>query len=166
MKKLFIIILILFTWNNALADFSSDKHALVIGNSKYKEYPLRNPLNDANDIASTLKKLGFSVLKEVNANQQEMENAIRKFGRRLKEGDIALFYFSGHGVQVNGLNYLIPIGAEIESEDEIRYKAVEAGMVVGKLKRVQSRLNIIILDACRSNPFKYFRSLTRGFVCP
>ena len=140
------------------------KRALIIGNSTYADAPLRNPVHDATDIAAALKKLGFSVMTLFDATQQEMEQAIREFGSQLRSGDIALFYFSGHGSQVNGINYLLPIGADIYSEDEIKYKAVDAGMVLDKIERAGSRLNIIILDACRNNPYKGFRSASRGLA--
>jgi len=93
-----------------------------------------------------------------------MENAIRDFGKRLQSGDTALFYFSGHGIQVDGMNYLLPIGTKIDSVDEIKYKAVNANMVLDKLEQAGSQVNIIILDVCRNNPFARFRSLQRGLA--
>ena len=111
-----------------------------------------------------LKEFGFSVTKKTNVPQQEMEEAIRVFGKQLHAGDTALFYFSGHGVQVNGINYLLPIGILVDSEDEIKYKAVAAEMVLDKMEQAGSQLNIVILDACRNNPFQRFRSLSRGLA--
>lgn len=143
---------------------ASNKHALIIGNSAYKEVPLKNPVNDANDMASTLEQLGFTVLKKTNVDQQTIEQAFREFEQQLQSNDIALFYFSGHGLQIDGINYLLPIGADIYSADEIKYKAVNANMILDKLQNVGTQLNIIILDACRNNSIKQFRSLERGLA--
>jgi len=90
--------------------------ALVIGNSTYREVPLRNPVNDVRAMAKTLRELGFTVLAHENANKRTMEAAIIEFGRRLAEGGVGFFYYAGHGLQVRGRNYLVPIDAEIESE--------------------------------------------------
>ena len=143
---------------------ASNKSALVIGNGAYRDIPLRNPVNDAQAIAAALEKLGFRVTQKTNVTQPDMENAIREFGQALKKEDVALFYFSGHGIQVNGVNYLIPIGADIRSEDEVKYKAVDAGMVLDKLETAGNQLNIVILDACRNNPYKGARSMSRGLA--
>lgn len=143
----------------------SSKWALVIGNANYKENPpLLNPVNDASDVGEALRNLGFQVEKLTNGTQQQMEDAIRRLGKRVKEGDVALFYYSGHGVQVDGLNYLVPIEMKADSEDEIKYKAVPAEMVLDKFERVGSSLSIVVLDACRDNPFKKYRSLNAGLA--
>jgi len=140
--------------------------ALVVGNAAYKSSPLRNPVNDAFDVARTLRTLGFEVIHEENANQRTMENAISRFGRQLrKQGGVGLFYFAGHGIQVNGRNYLIPIDAEIETESDVRFEAVDAGRVLGKMEDAGNDLNIVILDACRDNPFaRSFRTSSKGLA--
>lgn len=139
--------------------------ALVIGNGAYDTAPLRNPVHDAQDMARTLKGLGFDVLYEENASQKAMEDVIREFGRRLRSGGVGLFYFAGHAVQVNGRNYLIPVNAVIESESDVRYEAIDAGRVLGKMEDAANELNIVILDACRDNPFaRSFRSASRGLA--
>ena len=139
--------------------------ALVIGNSDYKSAPLKNPVNDARDMSNTLKVLGFKVIEEINADRKEMEEAIRQFGKQLRGGGVGLFYYAGHGIQAKGRNYLIPIGARIESESDARYQAVDAGMVLGKMEDAENDLNIVVLDACRDNPFsRSFRSRERGFA--
>jgi len=138
--------------------------ALVIGNGDYKDSPLRNPVNDAHDITTILHQLGFTVITKTNINQRDMEQAIHEFSEEIRDGDVALFYFSGHGSQVKGENYLIPIGEYIQSESDIRYKAVNAGYILGKMEESGNRTNILILDACRNNPFKGFRSLSKGLT--
>ncbi len=137
--------------------------ALVIGNSDYKVGPLQNPAHDAEDISSVLRTLGFAVQTKINANQPQMEEAVDRFVQEIQNGDVALFYFSGHGVQVKGENYLIPLGDSIKSETDVRYKTLNAGLVLGKMEESRNRANIVILDACRNNPFKgLFRSASTG----
>ena len=139
--------------------------ALIIGNANYESAPLKNPVNDARDIADTLKNLGFSVTLKTDANQRSMERAIRDFGNDLRRGGVGLFYFAGHGVQVRGNNYLVPIAADIESEGDVKYETVDAGLVLAKMEDAANGLNIIILDACRNNPFsRSFRSAERGLA--
>jgi len=139
--------------------------ALVVGNGEYANAPLKNPANDAKGMAETLKLLGFEVMEQQNATQKEMENAIRQFGKKLEPGSVGLFYYAGHGMQVDGRNYLIPVDAVIESESDIRYEAVDAGRILGKMEDAGSQLNIVILDACRNNPFvRRFRSANAGLA--
>ncbi len=145
--------------------FVSEKRiALVIGNSNYHDLPLRNPVNDAQDLAHVLSSLGFQVTIRTNLNQQAMEEAIHTFSEQIRHGDVALFYFSGHGSQVRGMNYLIPVQERIRSASDIRYKAVNAGYILGKMEEAGNKTNIIILDACRNNPFKGFKSQNQGFA--
>ena len=143
---------------------SGARRALVIGNGAYKESPLRCPVNDASDMATALKGLGFAVTSKTNATYREMEDAIRAFGAEVQPNDVALFYFSGHGAQVGGVNYLIPVGMDAQSEEEIKYKAAPADLVLDKLKRAKSSVNIVILDACRNNPFQQFKGLQQGLA--
>jgi len=139
--------------------------ALVIGNGAYKKAPLRNPVNDAYDMAAALEKIGFEVIHKENASQMSMENAIRDFGKRLRKGGVGLFYFAGHGIQVAGINYLIPVDARIESESDVKYECVDAGRVLGKMEDAENDLNIVVLDACRDNPFaRSFRSSSSGLA--
>ena len=137
--------------------------ALVIGNSAYKEAPLKNPVNDAHDVASALRKLGFEVIEKTNVAQKEMNRAIVQFGEKLNTGTVALFYYAGHGMQVKGKNYLIPVDAQIQSEASVRSEAVDVDSVLDQL--TVSSLNIVILDACRNNPFeRRFRSMGGGLA--
>ncbi len=138
--------------------------ALVIGNGAYTNVPpLKNPPNDARDIAATLTTLGFSVTSGINVNQRDMKRLIREFGMRLKGGGAGLFYYAGHGVQSNGRNYLIPIDAAIQSEPEVEDFGVDVNLVLNFMDEAQNGLNIVILDACRDNPFsRSFRSSSNG----
>lgn len=139
--------------------------ALVIGNADYKEAPLLNPVNDARDIAKMLESCGFKVILRENADLVEMKKAIREFGRSLHSNTVGLFYYSGHGMQVNGENYLIPVGAEFYNEEEVDYETVSAGFALAQMEAARNRMNIVILDACRNNPFaRGFRSATRGLA--
>jgi len=144
---------------------SSERLALVIGNDAYQTAPLRNPVNDAEDMGKVLSTLGFKVILQKNVDRRALEDSIRSFGRQLKNGGVGLFYFAGHGMQVEGRNYLIPINARIESEADIKYETVDAGFVLGKMEDAENQLNIVILDACRNNPFsRHFRSREQGLA--
>lgn len=134
--------------------------ALVMGNSDYTDAPLRNPVNDANAIAKELEKLGFDVMLYTNIGQNDMKRHIRSFGERLaQEKGIGLFYFAGHGMQMNGQNYLLPVSANIQKEQDVELEAVNLRRVLGEMDYARNQMNIIILDACRNNPFaRSFRS--------
>ncbi|MBK8741363.1 MAG: caspase family protein [Betaproteobacteria bacterium] len=139
--------------------------ALVIGNSAYAASPLKNPTNDATDVANALREFGFRVVLMTDADQHAMRQALREFGRELKRGGIGLFYFAGHGVQSKGRNFLVPVGVNIESEAELEDQAVDANLVLGYMEDAANRVNIVILDACRNNPFaRSFRSASRGLA--
>jgi uncharacterized caspase-like protein len=139
--------------------------ALVIGNSAYKTAPLKNPTKDARDMAALLQSLGFRVTLKTDVGVKEMEEAVRQFGLDLRQGGVGLFYFAGHGVQVQGNNYLVPVDAKIQSESDVRFECVDAGRVLGKMEDAGNSLNIVILDACRNNPFsRGFRSADRGLA--
>jgi caspase domain-containing protein len=145
---------------------SERRIALVIGNGTYTNAPtLKNPPNDARDMATTLKALGFEVTSGINVNQREMKSLIRDFGQKLKSGGSGLFYYAGHGVQSKGQNYLIPIEADIQSEVEVEDAGVDVNLVLGYMDDAQNGLNIVILDACRDNPFaRSFRSASGGLA--
>jgi len=136
--------------------------ALVIGNSTYLTNPLKNPVNDAKAMDVVLKELGFEVIKAENANLASMKKAIDEYGQKLKAGkyDISLFFYAGHGLQVKGNNYLVPVDAKIQEENEIEYDCLDAGRILAKMESAGSRVNIVILDACRDNPFE--RSWSRS----
>jgi len=139
--------------------------ALVIGNSGYVSSPLKNPANDARTMAAVLRRLGFEVYERIDSSYADLNLAIDQFGNRLKPGGIGLFFYAGHGMQVQGSNYLIPVDARINAENEVRYKAIDAGLVLAKMEQARGDINIVILDACRDNPFKRsFRSSSRGLA--
>jgi uncharacterized caspase-like protein len=139
--------------------------ALVIGNGAYASAPLRNPVRDARAMARALAETGFSVTLLEDASQSGMRRAIRDFGDQLARGGIGLFYYSGHGMQVRARNYLIPVKADIQREDEVEDQAVDANLVVAKMESARNSLNIIVLDACRNNPFaRAWRSSARGLA--
>ncbi len=143
---------------------AESRRALVVGNAAYERKKLHNPLNDAADMGAMLEELGFEVQVLKNAGRQAMEDAIRAFGQRLRTGGVGVFYYAGHAVQVDGLNYLVPVGAEIRAENEIPHKTLSLGFLLGHMGKASNRLNIVILDACRDNPFRGFRSLKRGLA--
>jgi uncharacterized caspase-like protein/formylglycine-generating enzyme required for sulfatase activity len=141
---------------SALSWGAETRIALVIGNSAYTAGSLPNPANDAKMIGDTLKGLGFEVIPRTNADQTTMKRAIQEFGARLEKAGpaaVGLFYYAGHGVQLNGKNYLIPTTARIEREGDVEIEAVSADWVIEQMRYARNRLNIMILDACRNNPF-------------
>ncbi|MDD5713060.1 MAG: caspase family protein, partial [Smithellaceae bacterium] len=134
--------------------------ALVIGNSAYRMGALRNPVNDARAVAATLRDLGFSVEERTDLSYQEMGRAIVRFGQAIRRNSVALFYYAGHGLQVQGSNYLVPVDAQIHDEGEVQFAAVNAGLILAKMEEAKNPVNIVILDACRDNP--YARSWKRS----
>jgi hypothetical protein len=129
--------------------------ALVIGNAKYKEVAeLANPVNDATDMAKALEKLGFEVTLLTNLkNKEAMQNAINNFRSQLRQGGVGLFYYAGHGVQVGGTNYLIPIGESLDYEANTPHRTLSLNEVVALMEEAKTQVNIIIIDACRNNPW-------------
>ncbi len=156
-KFVILFVLLLFVLNGSglvLAATEPVRHALVIGNGAYQGGPLKNPVNDSRDMRDLLQDLGFHVTHLENASKRQIENAIRGFGRALRQsGGLGLFYYAGHGMQVDGRNYLIPVAARITAEHEIEYEAVYADRVLSEMAAAENRVNIVILDACRDNPF-------------
>jgi hypothetical protein len=139
--------------------------ALVIGNAAYADVPLNKPGNDARGVAQALHAQGFEVIERVDADVTTMRRAVAQFGEKMREGGIGLFYYSGHGMQVNGRNFLVPVGAQIASEAYISAETLDVDSVLGQMDAAKSRVNIVILDACRNNPFaRRFRSQTRGLA--
>lgn len=133
---------------------STFKTALVIGNAKYDGAMLRNSKNDADSLASELRRQGWEVMHYSDLNQEEMDNVIIQFGAKIKEKKGAgLFYYAGHGVQLGGDNYLIPSNAPIKKQSDVKYKAINLATVLDEMNNAGNKLNVVILDACRNNPF-------------
>ncbi len=146
---------------------SQTRLALVIGNGSYKNAkPLRNPPSDARATAAAIRELGFEVIIGVDKSQREMKQLIRDFGQRLRtNGGVGVFYFAGHGVQAKGHNYLIPIEADIQTESDLEDQAVDINYLLSLMDEAQNSLNVVILDACRNNPFvRSFRSTQGGLA--
>lgn len=167
MQRLVLIILLVFCVT-APAASAEQRVALVIGNSNYADAPLLNPANDARLIAATLRQLGFEVTERLDADENTMERAIQDFGDRLEDigkEAVGLFYYAGHGAQLDGVNYLIPIGAEIDRERRIKSEAVSTTVVLDAFEFARNELNFLILDACRNNPYaRGTRSAQRGLA--
>ena len=136
------------------------KRALVMGNSRYKLAPLKNPVNDANGMADALKGAGFEVTVALELNQSAMQDAIRAYTDSLaKTKSVGLFYFAGHGAQLAWRNYLIPVDTEIGDIQELRDRGVDVNSLIEGIRKAGNPMNMIILDACRDNPFGSVRRL-------
>ncbi|MBN9498188.1 MAG: caspase family protein [Alphaproteobacteria bacterium] len=145
--------------------FASKKVALVIGNSNYADAPLRNPANDAREMAKSLRARGFDVLLKENVTKAQFSDAVADFGEKLAEGDTALFFYAGHGMQVQGRNYLVPVDARITSEQRVRLETLDVEAVLDQMAAAKARVSMVILDACRNNPFeRRFRSTGGGLA--
>lgn len=156
-----ILIVCIFLLTSLLAHSQEKRLALVIGNSAYEHGGvLRNPVNDAVAMSNALQQLGFDVLLHKDLGQSNMKRAIDEFGQKLSDYDVGLFFYAGHGIQARGYNYLIPVDANLISEQQVEYDCVQADRVLALMDAAQSDVNIIILDACRNNPFE--RSWTRS----
>ena len=144
------------------------RFALVVGNAAYQNAPqLVNPANDSALMARTLEQAGFTVTLLNDVDYRSLKKALLDFGRQLRGGDIeaGLFYYAGHGLQVKGENYLVPVTAAITSEDEVALEAININDFLQVMNSSDAKVNIVILDACRDNPFKgASRSMSRGLA--
>ncbi len=163
MKYLLSIILYSLLTSTTLA---ASRTALIIGNSSYELMPLTNPENDAEDIAEKLKTLGFEVIFATNKSKSEMKALIRQFGAKLKhKGGVGLFFYAGHGLQIDGMNYLVPVDFNASVSYEVADSSVNSSLITGAMEEAENPLNIILLDACRDNPFpRKNRSSSRGLA--
>lgn len=128
--------------------------ALVIGNSDYqKTGRLPNPVNDATDMAKALTELGFDVILLEDATLRQMGEALNEFHAKLSQGGVGVFYYAGHGMQLDSENYLVPIDAQLDRKQDTPYEALPVGKVIGAMEDADNDVNIIILDACRDNAF-------------
>ena len=152
MKKLIIVItLLLFCIS---ANSQNRRLALVIGNANYTMNILANPVNDAIDIEALLKSSGFQVKRYTDLDQTTMKRVIDEFGSTLSNADVGLFFYAGHGIQANGRNYLVPVDASLKTENDVEYNCVDAGRILARMEDAGTKTNIVILDACRDNPFE------------
>lgn len=152
-KHLAAYVVALVVLAGTLAPAHAEKRvALVIGNSTYQHTAqLKNPSNDATDMAAKLRQLGFEVIDGTNLSKAEMEQRIRSFSTKLDGADVGLFFYAGHGFQVDGKNFLAPIDARLKSDADVDFEAVELDLVLKQMER-NSRVSIVFLDACRDNP--------------
>lgn len=142
---------------------SQTKVALVIGNSSYVSKPLKNPVNDADDVSELLKNAGFKVTKLKNADIFELKESVKNFEENLTKSDIGLIFYSGHGIEFKGSNYLIPVDAQLRNEQDIPRQGYDISAFSAKISRSSNKTLILILDACRNNPvFSQYRSAKEG----
>ncbi|WP_345773820.1 caspase family protein [Azospirillum endophyticum] len=152
------LILSLFVWVAGPGEAVAERRvALVLGNSTYQFAPrLPNPTNDAKAMAESLRAAGFELIggaPQLDLDRAGTERAIRSFGTKLAGADVGLFFYAGHGMQARGTNFLLPVSANLEKEADVRYELIDVAMVLDEMAQAESRLNIVILDACRNNPF-------------
>jgi len=141
--------------------------ALLIGNAAYDNRPLANPINDVRAMARALNDVGFSVKVRTNLTRSQMRAEIRRFGDELRDkGGVGLFFYAGHGVQVNGRNYLIPVKSDVRREHEVEDEALDANFVISTMESAKAQINIVILDACRDNPFSASFRSSQGGLAP
>ena len=152
MKKLIIVLILLLFYISA--NSQKRRLALVIGNGNYPMSILANPVNDAIEIEALLKSSGFQVKRYTDLDQTAMKRVIDEFGSSLNSAEVGLFFYAGHGIQANGRNYLIPVDASLKTENDVEYNCVDAGRILAKMEDAGTKTNIVILDACRDNPFE------------
>jgi uncharacterized caspase-like protein len=153
-SALAIVIALLLSADPAAAE---KRIALVVGNSAYQNVTrLDNPRNDATLMAETLSSLGFTLIggrAQLDLDKAALDTDVQDFGRQIQGADVALFYYAGHGLQVNGSNYLVPVGANPTREADVDFQMVDTNLVLRQMQGSGTRLNVVILDACRNNPF-------------
>ncbi len=154
MRTIYLLLMLLFMAVPATA-LAEKRVALVIGNSAYQHVPqLANPKNDAADMAAKLEDLGFEVVRGEDLDLMSMRNTAREFTKKLEGADISLFFYAGHGLQVNGSNYMAPIDAKLSSYNDLDYEALPMDLIVTAMER-NTKVNLVFLDACRDNPLQH-----------
>jgi len=160
MAQIIALLCALIALGQPTAASAEKRVALVIGNSAYQNTSeLRNPSNDASDVAAALKRLGFQVTDGRDLDKRAMERTIRQFGLALEGADIALFFYAGHGIQVGGQNQLIPVDARLASEGDVDFETLPLSLVLKQMER-EAKTSLVLLDACRDNPLA--RNLARS----
>ncbi|MFB2873978.1 caspase domain-containing protein, partial [Aeromonas jandaei] len=142
--------------------------ALVIGNAAYPGQSLRNTTNDAEDISGKLSEFGFSVIHLADADKRKIDDAVKSFRDNLNSNDVGLFYFAGHGMQIDGENYITAIDTDFSTEMDAKYSSYPLNKVIDIMERSKNKTNIIILDACRNNPYErtWHRTPTQRGLAP
>lgn len=164
-RKFFLSLVSLLLFPNICLAFEEivPRYALVIGNANYSFAPLKNPINDANDMANKLESLRYRVTLATDQNPQQMRAVIEQFYASITEEDaISVFYYAGHAIQADNINYLIPINAQISTVELMTERALSFNTLLAQLRGAASQQNVIILDACRNNPFKIAKSTGAG----
>lgn len=150
---------------SANAQQKEQRVALVIGNSSYKSSPLKNPVNDARDMANSLRGYGFTVIERTNLTTRQVGSTLREFRSKLTAGSVAVVFYAGHGLQIKGENYLPTVDAEINGEEDVPMQSLSTKQVMDVLGEAKTRMNLVFLDACRDNPYaRSFRSGSRGIA--
>jgi uncharacterized caspase-like protein len=152
-----VSILFLLMIAAALPAAAETRVALLVGNANYRNVPsLANPADDARLMASTLKSLGFRLVgdqAQIDLDKTALDAAVRSFGNQLRGADVGLFYYAGHGLQVRGANYLVPVGANPVREADVDFELEDVALVLRQMEASGTRLNLVMPDACRNNPF-------------
>jgi len=163
-KALFVLLMWVSGWcSQALAQPQETRVALVIGNGSYKNSPLKNPVNDARDMAVKLRGLGFTVIERNNLVVKQIGGTLREFRSKLTPGSVALVYYAGHGLQIKGDNYFPTVDADITGEEDVPNQSLAMKQIMDVLGDAKTRLNLVFLDACRDNPYsRSFRSASKG----
>ena len=164
LKALFVVLMLVIGWcSQAFAQPQETRVALVIGNSNYKNSPLKNPVNDARDMAAKLRGLGFTVIERNNLVVKQIGSTLREFRSKLTPGSVALVYYAGHGLQIKGDNYFPTVDADITGEEDVPNQSLAMKQIMDVLGDAKTRLNLVFLDACRNNPYsRSFRSGSDG----
>lgn len=155
--RFLILTFIVLSTHTAVAE--PKRVALVIGNSEYESAPLTNPSNDADAMASALSRFGFTVTKKKDLNKAQIEEAVDEITDNLQKGDLCLIFYAGHGLQMDRRNYLVPVGADLDRPQHVKQRCVTVSYLLDALEFSECSLKVVVVDACRNNPF---RSLTRA----
>ncbi len=165
MLRFFLVTALAWTWV-ASAQADTDRFALVIGNGAYANLPpLENAVPDARALDEALRRLGFQTSLVVDAGGRDLNRALHGFAGQITPGGVGLVFYAGHGIEADGRNYLIPVDADLETEIDLRFAAIDLGEVLGTLREARARLTLVVLDACRDNPLpQRGRSAARGLA--
>ena len=166
MKALFLLLVLAVSLlaQRDLKLESAQKLALVVGNGAYPKWPLRNPANDARAVAQALTNVGFSTTSVIDVTLQNLDRAVSAFVAKVKQGDTVAFYYAGHGIQLEGENYLVPVDFDAKDEADAKYAAYAASRVQERIEKAGARVTLVVLDACRNNPFAATRSTSGGLA--